>query len=103
MQPPHYQKLSIFAHFRTSGQTCENTAFSVLKKPRRLRVGWGPSAQVRLPAPQGCTALWRLMRPLVWVRLPTPRRAHHSVAADEAAGVGEAVGPAVGVPLCGGG
>lgn len=82
MQPPHYQKLSIFAHFRTSGQTCENTAFSVLKKPRRLRVGWGPSAQVRLPAPQG---------------------SHCSVAADEAAGVGEAAGLAEGAPLCGGG
>ena len=82
MHPSHYQKLSIFAHFRTSGQTCENTAFSVLKKPRRLRVGWGPSAQVRLPAPQG---------------------SHHSIAAGEAAGVGDAAGPAEVALLCGGG
>lgn len=82
MQPPHYQKLSILAHFRTSGQTCENTAFSVLKKPRRLRVGWGPSAQVRLPVPQG---------------------SHHSIAAGEAAGADEAADPTGVALLCGGG
>ena len=39
----------------------------------------------------------------VRVRLPAPKGAHCSVAADGAAGVGEAADPAEGALLCGGG
>ena len=66
-------------------------------------MGAAVCVRVRLPAPKGAHCSVAADGAAGVVRLPTPRRSHHSVAADEAAGVGDAAAPAGGAPLCGGG
>ena len=66
-------------------------------------VGAAVCVRVRLPAPKGAHCSVAADGAAGVVRLPTPRWVYHSVAADGAAGVGEAADPAEGAPLCGGG